>query len=107
MYLIWVTLVTILVAIIQQQRMQMGHKIGVWNAHLVAGQTGLSWDSYYGDTGELADANKVYIAKLTFNDGVLSLDRNSETIKTINGPNKDDYGIFDGADSTKVVNVGL
>ena len=49
----------------------VGHKIGVWNAHLVAGQTGLSWDSYYGDTGPLPDTNKAYIAKLTFNDGVL------------------------------------
>ena len=84
----------------------VAHKIGVWNAHLVAGQTGLSWDSYYGDTGALADTNKAYIAKLTFNDGVLSLDRNSETIKTINGPNKDDYGIFDGADSTKKLTLG-
>ena len=84
----------------------VGHKIGVWNAHLVAGQTGLSWDSYYGDTGPLPDTNKAYNEKLTFNDGLFTLDRNSETIKTINGPNKDDYGIFDGADRTKKLTLG-
>ena len=50
--------------------------------------------------------NKPYIAKLTFNDGVLSLDRNSEKYQNHQWPNKDDYGIFDGADSNKKLTLG-
>ena len=83
-----------------------GHKIAVWNVHVAEGNSGLTWSSHYNDSGAIADVNKPYIAKLAFNDGQLTLKRNMDVINTVNGASVDNYGIFEGNDSTKKLTLG-